>query len=251
MNIRTILLVFAGGAAGSVLRWWTGVALGHRYQGRFPLATFLINVSGAFLIGGLSTLFSIEWYHRHESDLAALIMTGFLGGYTTFSSYQLEAVTLHRAQAYGTASLYWFGSVGRGARRCSTRCLGGPSHGIRHHDEPRLARYSGGWLRCSPPRTSHARSGRAAGRFPDADLHCESHGLFLHWGDIRTDHGDRPWDQIVSGNGNDGWLVDLQFVHLGHASDAGHTGGMVDGRSLPRGQHDPRVYACHIRIETR
>ena len=43
-----------------MLRWWTGVALGHRYQGRFPLATFLINVSGAFLIGALSTLFSIE-----------------------------------------------------------------------------------------------------------------------------------------------------------------------------------------------
>lgn len=111
MNIRTFLLVFAGGAAGSVLRWWTGVALGHRYRGRFPLATFLINVSGAFLIGALSTLFSIEWYHRHESDLTALIMTGFLGGYTTFSSYQLEAVTLHKEQAYRTASLYWFGSV--------------------------------------------------------------------------------------------------------------------------------------------
>ena len=111
MNIRTFLLVFAGGAAGSVLRWWTGVALGHRYQGRFPLATFLINVSGAFLIGALSTLFSIEWYHRHESDLTALIMTGFLGGYTTFSSYQMETVTLHNEQAYRTASLYWFGSV--------------------------------------------------------------------------------------------------------------------------------------------
>ena len=111
MSIRTILLVFAGGAAGSVLRWWTGVALGHRYQGRFPLATFLINVSGAFLIGALSTLFSIEWYHRHESDLTALIMTGFLGGYTTFSSYQMETVTLHNEQAYRTASLYWFGSV--------------------------------------------------------------------------------------------------------------------------------------------
>ena len=111
MNIRTFLLVFAGGAAGSVLRWWTGVALGHRYQGRFPLATFLINVSGAFLIGALSTLFSIEWYHRHESDLTALIMTGFLGGYTTFSSYQMETVTLHNEQTYRTASLYWFGSV--------------------------------------------------------------------------------------------------------------------------------------------
>ena len=111
MNISTLLLVFAGGAAGSVLRWWAGVALGYRDQGQFPLATFLINVSGAFLIGALSTRFSVEWYHRHDSDLATLILTGFLGGYTTFSSYQMEAVTLYKEQAYRLASLYWFGSV--------------------------------------------------------------------------------------------------------------------------------------------
>lgn len=114
MNARTLLLVFAGGAAGSVLRWWLGAALGHRYQRRFPLATFLINVSGAFLIGALSTLFSIEWYHRHESDLAALAVTGFLGGYTTFSTYQMEAVALRKEEQYRTASLYWFGSVAAG-----------------------------------------------------------------------------------------------------------------------------------------
>jgi len=111
MNVSTLLLVFAGGAGGSVVRWWTGVALGRRYQGQFPLATFLINVSGAFLIGALSTLFSVEWHQRHESDLAALVLTGFLGGYTTFSSYQMETVTLCNEQAYGMASLYWFGSV--------------------------------------------------------------------------------------------------------------------------------------------
>jgi CrcB protein len=111
MHISTLLLVFAGGAVGSVLRWWIGAALGHRFQGQFPLATFLINVSGSFLIGALSTLFSVEWHHRHESDLAALILTGFLGGYTTFSSYQMEAVTLYKEQAYRIVSLYWLGSV--------------------------------------------------------------------------------------------------------------------------------------------
>ncbi|MET0516019.1 MAG: fluoride efflux transporter CrcB [Nitrospiraceae bacterium] len=111
MNISTLLLVFAGGAAGSVLRWGAGVALGHRCQGQFPLATFFINVSGAFLIGALSTFFSVEWHHRHESDLAALILTGFLGGYTTFSSYQMESVTLYQEQAYRITFLYWFGSV--------------------------------------------------------------------------------------------------------------------------------------------
>jgi fluoride exporter len=114
MNIKTSLLVFAGGAAGSVLRWGVGVSLGHRYKGQFPLATFLINVSGAFLIGALSSFFSIEWHHRHESDLAALVLTGFLGGYTTFSSYQMETVTLYKEQAYRMASLYWFGSVAAG-----------------------------------------------------------------------------------------------------------------------------------------
>ena len=111
MSSSTLLLVFAGGAAGSVLRWWAGIALGHRDPGQFPLATFLINVSGAFLIGALSTLYSIEWHHRHESDVAALILTGFLGGYTTFSSYQMETVTLYKEQAYRMASFYWFGSV--------------------------------------------------------------------------------------------------------------------------------------------
>ena len=111
MNISTLLLVFAGGAAGSVLRWGVGVALGQRRQGQFPLATFFINVSGAFLIGALSTLFSIEWHHRHESGLATLILTGFLGGYTTFSSYQMESVTLYQEQAYRTTFQYWFGSV--------------------------------------------------------------------------------------------------------------------------------------------
>lgn len=111
MNISTLLLVFAGGAAGSVLRWGAGVSLGHRYKGQFPLATFFINVSGAFLIGALSTLFSVEWHHRHESDLAALILTGFLGGYTTFSSYQMESVTLYQKRTYRMTFLYWFGSV--------------------------------------------------------------------------------------------------------------------------------------------
>ncbi len=75
------------------------------------MATFLINVSGSFLIGALSALFSVGWHHRHESDLAALILTGFLGGYTTFSSYQMEAVTFYKEQAYRIVSLYWFGSV--------------------------------------------------------------------------------------------------------------------------------------------
>jgi fluoride ion exporter CrcB/FEX len=54
----TLALVFVGGAGGSAIRWLVGVGVGERYKGTFPLGTFLINVSGAFLMGFLSTLFN-------------------------------------------------------------------------------------------------------------------------------------------------------------------------------------------------
>jgi protein CrcB len=89
-DLVTVALVFAGGAGGSALRWLVGVGVGERYKGTFPLGTFLINVSGAFLMGFLSTLFNVDWKDRYGSNLTALVLTGVLGGYTTFSSYQLR-----------------------------------------------------------------------------------------------------------------------------------------------------------------
>ena len=86
-----ILWVGLGGGVGSVLRWWIGRLVGERYHGGFPLGTFLINVSGAFVIGYLSVLFSVDFRDRHGSALNAGVLTGVLGGYTTFSSMQLDA----------------------------------------------------------------------------------------------------------------------------------------------------------------
>ena len=111
----TVALVFAGGAGGSVIRWLVGIGVDKRYKGiTFPLGTLLINVSGAFLMGFLSTLFIVDWKDRHGSNLTALVLTGVLGGYTTFSSYQLDTADLYNRGERGRALVYWGGSVAAG-----------------------------------------------------------------------------------------------------------------------------------------
>ena len=109
----TLALVFVGGAVGSAIRWLVGIGVGEHYKGTFPLGTFLINVSGAFLMGLLSTLFNVDWKDRYGSNLTALVLTGVLGGYTTFSSYQLDTTNLYNKAAHGLV-FYWIGSVAAG-----------------------------------------------------------------------------------------------------------------------------------------
>ena len=94
MNPFDVIWVGLGGGLGSVLRWWVGRVVGERYQGDFPLGTFLINVSGAFVIGYLSALFAIDWRDRYGTALKAGVLTGIRGGYTTFSTMQLDAAKL-------------------------------------------------------------------------------------------------------------------------------------------------------------
>jgi CrcB protein len=110
----TIALIFAGGGGGSVIRWLVGKGVAERRGGSaFPVGTLLINVSGAFLMGFLSTLFVVDWKDRYGSHLTASVLTGVLGGYTTFSSFQLDAVHLHRKGGPAWV-LYWAGSVAAG-----------------------------------------------------------------------------------------------------------------------------------------
>ncbi len=113
-SVTTFTLVFIGGALGSLLRWWLGSAIGERYTGKFPLGTFVINVTGAFVMGLLSTLMNVDWRDRLGSFFTALVLTGLLGGYTTFSSYELDPVMAYNKQERGIAFLYWVGSVAAG-----------------------------------------------------------------------------------------------------------------------------------------
>jgi CrcB protein len=114
MKPLDVVWVGLGGGLGSVLRWWIGFIVGETYHGEFPLGTFLINVSGSFIIGYLSVLFGVDWHDRYGAALNALVLTGVLGGYTTFSSMQLDAAKLAGKTRSGLAATYLLLSVAAG-----------------------------------------------------------------------------------------------------------------------------------------
>jgi len=114
MHATDFLWVAMGGGAGSVCRWLVGKLVGERSSGPFPWGTFLINVSGAFAIAYLSVLFDVDWRDRYGHGLNSAVLTGFLGGYTTFSSLQLDALHLRQQGKTGLAAGYVIVSVGAG-----------------------------------------------------------------------------------------------------------------------------------------
>jgi CrcB protein len=114
MKPLDVMWVGLGGGLGSVLRWWIGRVVGERYHGDFPLGTFLINISGSFVIGYLSALFGVDWRDRYGTALNAGVLTGVLGRYTTFSSMQLDAAKLAGKRRGVLAASYLLLSVGVG-----------------------------------------------------------------------------------------------------------------------------------------
>lgn len=80
------LMVILGGGTGALTRHIAGAAISARFGGRFPLGTFVINVSGSFVIGLLMALLT-ERFQQHP-NWRLLLVVGFLGGYTTFSSFE-------------------------------------------------------------------------------------------------------------------------------------------------------------------
>ncbi|HHL2559437.1 TPA: CrcB family protein [Yersinia enterocolitica] len=111
MTAIDVMWVGLGGGIGSLLRWWIGLGVGKIYKGNFPLGTFLINISGAFVIGYLSILFSVDWRDRYGDLMNAAVLTGILGGYTTFSSMQLDAAKLSTTRGRVIAAGYLIISV--------------------------------------------------------------------------------------------------------------------------------------------
>lgn len=106
-----LAVIAAGGALGSLARWGLATALPHP-AGGFPWATLLTNVSGCLLIGALMVLLAEVWPpSRH---LRPFLGTGVLGGYTTFSTYMLDARNLLVAGHAATAGAYLAASLAGG-----------------------------------------------------------------------------------------------------------------------------------------
>jgi fluoride exporter len=97
-----------GGVLGVNARFWLGVVINRWTSSQFPWATFTINITGSFAIG-LCTAVLARWLpHPH---VRLLVIVGFLGGYTTFSSYSIESLTLWERGERGLCVTYLLGSV--------------------------------------------------------------------------------------------------------------------------------------------
>ncbi|OCP01150.1 MULTISPECIES: fluoride efflux transporter CrcB [unclassified Ensifer] len=104
-----ILLVGVGGAIGSILRYLVGLWTVHRFGAGFPWGTLGVNISGSFLIGVLAEVIMRKF--GASPDLRVFLITGVLGGYTTFSAFSLDAITLLERGDVMLSAIYVVASV--------------------------------------------------------------------------------------------------------------------------------------------
>lgn len=104
-----ILFVCAGGALGALARYLINISPLADQGIRFPLPTFIVNVAGSFLIGFLFVMFTERFEVSEHFRLAVTV--GFLGGFTTFSAFELEIFLLMRDRQVVTAFAYLMLSV--------------------------------------------------------------------------------------------------------------------------------------------
>ncbi len=103
MSATGLIAVGMGGAIGCWMRWWLGLKL-NAVMPLFPLGTLTANLVGGYLIG-----LALGWFLQHPAlptEHRLFLITGLLGGLTTFSTFSLEAVELLMGEQYGWAALH-------------------------------------------------------------------------------------------------------------------------------------------------
>ena len=105
MNLISFLLVGAGGALGSMLRYGVALVAGNKL---FPYSTFIVNIIGSFIIG---TLFGLLLKNSITNDGWKFLASGVCGGFTTFSAFSLEGFELLQQQRYSVFLLYFLLSL--------------------------------------------------------------------------------------------------------------------------------------------
>ena len=104
------LLVFIGGGLGSTLRYIVNVICPRLFGDGFPYHTFIINITGSTVMGLIAGYFAFRGDASQSWRL--FLMTGILGGYTTFSAFSLDTAVLYERGEIGSALFYVLGSVG-------------------------------------------------------------------------------------------------------------------------------------------
>lgn len=117
--MQQAFLVFLGGGLGSVLRWLSGLGAARLFGTGFPYGTLFVNLLGGLVIGLLARVLVTlpnEGVHARlwlgeGINPRLLLITGVLGGFTTFSAFSLDAASLWISERPGTAVLYVLASV--------------------------------------------------------------------------------------------------------------------------------------------
>lgn len=105
------LMVFLGGGLGAMLRHGLNLASVRALGNHFPYATFFINISGSLVMGLVAGYFAFKGVGGTSQHWRLFLTTGILGGYTTFSTFSLDAALLYERGEAGLAALYVIGSV--------------------------------------------------------------------------------------------------------------------------------------------
>ncbi|PLW82831.1 fluoride efflux transporter CrcB [Kineobactrum sediminis] len=107
--MKYLLFIALGGAAGSVARYSLSLWTQSVWHSVFPVATLLINITGSFAIG---VVFVLLERHLLHPDWRSILAVGFLGAFTTFSTFSLEVVTLWESGQATQALIYMAASMG-------------------------------------------------------------------------------------------------------------------------------------------